>query len=86
MGFAMRGRDSRGSASNGRKRAFRPLNMRRLLVDMVWRAGGMTYGDAPFTMLQDSMVPQRGRTAGPMLWRRIQNTLKDVLDGRATLG
>ena len=76
-------RDGKGSSS--RRGPVRPLHMQRSLLDMLWRAGGQTYDDARSTMLHDSLAPKRGRTAGKMLWSRVQRTLRDVIDGRATL-
>ena len=67
-----------------RMRAFRPLGMRRTMLDTLWRAAGLGHSDAPFTVLPDSLTALRGRKAGPMMWRRIQRILKDVVDGEAT--
>lgn len=74
-----------GAHRNSRRRACLPLHMRRSLLDMLWRAGGLTYWDAPLVILDDSLIPKRGKTAGPMLWGRLQRVLKDVCDGRATI-
>lgn len=77
--------EAAGTPRNSRRRACLPLHMRRSLLDMLWRAGGLTYWDAPSVILDDSLIPERGKTAGPMLWGRLQRVLKDVCDGRATI-
>ena len=68
----------------GRRKAFRPLCMRRVMLDALWRAAGACHKDAPFTVLPDCLSAMRGRKAGPMVWRRIQRILKEVVDGEAT--
>lgn len=77
--------EAAGTPRNSRRRACLPLHMRRSLLDMLWRAGGLTYWDAPLVILDDSLIPKRGKTAGPMLWGRLQRVLKDICDGRATI-
>ena len=80
------GRQARDwKSSSTRQRSVRPLCQRRSLLDMLWRAGGLTYWDAPSVILDDSLIPKRGKTAGPMLWGRLQRVLKDICDGRATI-
>lgn len=69
-----------------RERVFRPFDMRRTMLDALWRSAGLGHSDAPFTVLPDSLTALRGRKAGPMMWRRIQRILRDVVDGKATFG
>lgn len=72
------------SKVHARKVSFRPVCMRKTMLDALWRSAGLGYSDAPFTVLPDSLTALRGRKAGPMMWRRIQRILREVVDGKAT--
>ena len=80
------GRQARdGKRSLTRQRCVRPLCMRRSLLDALWRSCGLTYTDAPYTVLPDSLTTMRGRKAGRMMWGMLQRVLRGVCEGRAKI-
>lgn len=63
----------------------RPVCVKILMLDLLWRAGGATRGGSRGLVLDPSCAARRGNTPGPMMWARLQRWLREVQDGEATI-